>query len=116
MTDYSEDSGHTRRLDDIIRASWPAPPPVSFSGAEIERKGLIIAYEDDSRMVLAEIVMMPRTTVFRGSRDEAAIFLAGLPDAEPPKHTDPLARIRAEADSMLATITADAAASVRERH
>ncbi|CAN7177964.1 hypothetical protein [Rhizobium sp. LjRoot258] len=115
MTDYSDDSGHAHRLDDIIRASWPAPPPVSFSGAEIERKGLMIAYEDDTRIVLARIATTPRTTIFRGSREEAAIFLAGLPDAGPPKHTDPLAPIRAEADSMLATIAADAAADVRKR-
>jgi len=92
MTDYSDDSGHAHRLDDIIRASWPAPPPVSFSGAEIERKGLMIAYEDHTRIVLARITTMPRTTVFRGSREEAVIFLAGSPDAGPPKHTDPLAR------------------------
>ena len=46
MTDCSEDNEH-RRLDDIIRASWPAPPPVSFSRAEIERQGPMIAYEDD---------------------------------------------------------------------
>lgn len=116
MTDHSDDSGHSRRLDDIIRASWPSPPTVSFSGAEIERKGLMIAYEDDTRIVLARIATMPRTTVFRGSREEAVIFVAGLPDAEPPKHTDPLAPIRAEADSMLARISAGAAASVRKRH
>lgn len=115
MTDCSEDNEH-RRLDDIIRASWPAPPPVSFSGAEIERKGLMIAYEDDTRIVLARIAIPPRTTVFRGTREAAAIFIAGHSDAEPPKHADPLAPIRAEADSMLATIAAGAAASVRKRH
>lgn len=115
MTDYSDDSGHAHRLDDIIRASWPAPPPVSFSGAEIERKGLMIVYEDNTRIVLARIAMPPRTTVFRGTREEAVIFLAGLPDAQPPTHTDPLAPIRAEGDSMLARIGAYAAADVRKR-
>lgn len=115
MTDDNEDSEHIRRLDDIIRASWPAPPPVSFSGAEIERKGLMIVYEDDTRIVLARIVTTPRTTVFRGTREAAAIFIAGLSDAEPPNHTDPLAPIRAQADSMLATIAAGAAAGVRKR-
>ncbi|SEH27905.1 hypothetical protein SAMN03159407_3380 [Rhizobium sp. NFR12] len=115
ITDDSEDSGPTRRLDDIIRASWPTPPPATFSGAEIERKGLMVAYEDNTRIVLARIVTTPRTTVFRGTRDEAVIFIAGLPDAEPPKHTDPLALIRAEADSMLATIAVGAAARVRKR-
>lgn len=115
MTDCSDDGRHTRRLDDIIRASWPAPPPVSFSGAEIERKGLMIAYEDDTRIVLARIATTPRTTVFRGTREEAAIFLAGLPDAGPPKHADPLAPLRAEADTMLAVIAAAAAVDVRKR-
>jgi hypothetical protein len=115
MTDRSDDSGQTRRLDDIIRASWPSPPTVSFSGAEIERKGLMIAYEDDARIVLARIATMPRTTVFRGTREEAAIFIAGLPDAAQRTHTDPLAPIRAEADSMLARIAADAASDVRKR-
>lgn len=69
MTDYSEDNGYTRCLDVIIRASWPVPLTVSFSGAEIERKGLMIAYEDNTRIVLAQIATMPRTTVFRGTRE-----------------------------------------------
>ena len=107
MADHDDD------LDGIIRAVFDAKlrqtPPATFSGAELDRKGLAALYENEILCVLVK-ASDRKDIVFRGTLAEGIAWVAAQPDAQPTTSaTDPL---RAEADTMLSAIAAD---DVRKR-
>ena len=115
MTDFKDDDDKAH-LDGIIRAVFheqlSRTPPATFGGEELERKGLVALSENPILCVLVKATDR-ETIVFRGTLAEGIAWVAAQPDAAPT--TDATMPLRAEADSMLSAIAADAAADARKR-
>ena len=96
------------KADELARAAWPKSD-VGLSKKHLIAKGLKQPVALSNGILILTGRNQNGRLYFRGTVDEAMIWLAELPLLAPPIHVDPRADFRAGLNKKLASIAADAA-------
>lgn len=96
------------KADELARSAWPESN-LGLSKKHLAERGVTSQVELSKGLVVLTGRNQEGQLYFRGTVDEAMIWLAELPPLTPPTYVDPRADFRASINERLASIAAHAA-------